>query len=155
LAERYRLEPVPAVERDAARGMVLNREQETAVIDAMGEMDRFAPSLVQGITGSGKTEVYLAAIARVLAAGRQALLLVPEINLTPQLEQRIASALPDVSLAVLHSGLSSAARLSRWLAAARGDAQLIVGTRLAVYTPLPRLGLIVVDEEHDVSFKQQ
>src|SRR3989441_802766 len=86
---------------------------------------------------------------------RQALLLVPEINLTPQLEQRIASALPGVSLAVVHSGLSSAARLSRWLAAARGDAQLVVGTRLAVYTPLPRLGLIVVDEEHDVSFKQQ
>ena len=149
------VEPLPASQRIASRGSVLNPEQEAAVTDAMAEMDRFAPSLVQGITGSGKTEVYFAAVARVLAAGHQALLLVPEINLTPQLEQRIAGALPDVSLAVLHSGLSSAARLSRWLAAARGDAQLVVGTRLAVYTPLPRLGLIVVDEEHDVSFRQQ
>src|SRR5438132_1233014 len=149
------VEPVPEQEGIAPGSIVLNVAQKAAVIEATTPMDRFAPSLVQGITGSGKTEVYFAAVARVLAAGRQALLLVPEINLTPQLEQRIASALPDVSLAVLHSGLSSAARLSRWLAAARGDAQLIVGTRLAVYTPLPRLGLIVVDEEHDVSFKQQ
>ncbi len=149
------VEPVPDEAGIDSGSIVLNVEQEAAVIDAMAEMDRFAPSLLQGITGSGKTEVYFAAVARAIAAGRQALLLVPEINLTPQLEQRIASALPGVSLAVVHSGLSSKARLSRWLAAARGDAQLVVGTRLAVYTPLPRLGLIVVDEEHDVSFKQQ
>ncbi len=149
------VEPVPDEAGIDSGSIVLNVEQEAAVIDAMTEMDRFAPSLLQGITGSGKTEVYFAAVARAIAAGRQALLLVPEINLTPQLEQRIASALPGVSLAVVHSGLSSKARLSRWLAAARGDAQLVVGTRLAVYTPLPRLGLIVVDEEHDVSFKQQ
>ncbi len=149
------VEPVPDEAGIDSGSIVLNVEQEAAVIDAMTEMDRFAPSLLQGITGSGKTEVYFAAVARAIAAGRQALLLVPEINLTPQLEQRIASALPGVSLAVVHSGLSSTARLSRWLAAARGDAQLVVGTRLAVYTPLPRLGLIVVDEEHDVSFKQQ
>ena len=149
------VEPVPEQEGIAPGSIVLNVEQKAAVIDATAQMDRFAPSLLQGVTGSGKTEVYFAAVARAIAAGRQALLLVPEINLTPQLEQRIASALPGVSLAVVHSGLSSAARLSRWLAAARGDAQLVVGTRLAVYTPLPRLGLIVVDEEHDTSFKQQ
>ncbi|HEY2970766.1 MAG TPA: primosomal protein N' [Casimicrobiaceae bacterium] len=149
------VEPVPDKSGIAAGDIVLNVEQKAAVIDVMARMDRFAPSLLQGVTGSGKTEVYFAAVARAIAAGRQALLLVPEINLTPQLEQRVASALPGVSLAVVHSGLSSAARLSRWLAAARGDAQLVVGTRLAVYTPLPRLGLIVVDEEHDASFKQQ
>jgi primosomal protein N' (replication factor Y) (superfamily II helicase) len=149
------VEPVPEAAGITLGGIVLNCDQKAALIGAMAEMDRFAPSLLQGVTGSGKTEVYFAAVARALAAGRQALFLVPEINLTPQLEQRIASALPGVSPVVLHSGLSPAARLSRWLAAARGDAQLVVGTRLAVYTPLPRLGLIVVDEEHDVSFKQQ
>jgi primosomal protein N' (replication factor Y) len=149
------VEPVPEEAGIAPGSTVLNADQRAAIINAMAEMDRFAPSLLQGVTGSGKTEVYFEAVTRAVAAGRQALLLVPEINLTPQLEQRIKSALPGASLAVLHSGLPSAARLSRWLAAARGDVQLVVGTRLAVFTPLPRLGLIVVDEEHDVSFKQQ
>ena len=153
--KRRFVEPVPEEAGIAPGGIVLNAEQRAAVIGAMAEMDRFAPSLLQGVTGSGKTEVYFDAVARAVAAGRQALLLVPEINLTPQLEHRIKSALPGVSLAVLHSGLSSSARLGRWLAAARGDVQLVVGTRLAVFAPMPRLGLIVVDEEHDVSFKQQ
>jgi primosomal protein N' (replication factor Y) len=153
--KRRFVEPVPDESRAAPGNIVLNAEQRGAVADAMAEMDRFAPSLLQGVTGSGKTEVYFDAVARAVGACRQALLLVPEINLTPQLEHRIKSALPGVSLAVLHSGLPSSARLGRWLAAARGDVQLVVGTRLAVFAPMPRLGLIVVDEEHDVSFKQQ
>ena len=133
----------------------LNLDQRAALDAAVAEPFAFRPSLLQGVTGSGKTEVYLAAAARVIDAGRQALLLVPEINLTPQLEQRIASALPAVRVAALHSRLGGAERRSRWLAAASGEIQLLVGTRLAVFTPLPRLGLIVVDEEHDASFKQQ
>jgi primosomal protein N' (replication factor Y) len=137
--------PVPA----------LNPDQRAALDAAVAEPFAFRPSLLQGVTGSGKTEVYLAAAARVIDAGKQALLLVPEINLTPQLEQRIASALPAIRVAALHSRLGAAERRSRWLAAARGEIQLLVGTRLAVFTPLPRLGLIVVDEEHDASFKQQ
>jgi primosomal protein N' (replication factor Y) (superfamily II helicase) len=139
----------------AARAATLNADQQAALGAALPEPWAFAPSLLQGVTGSGKTEVYFAAAARTIAAGRQALLLVPEINLTPQLEARIAQALPGVAATVLHSGLPAAARLSRWLAAMRGETELLVGTRLAVFAPLPRLGLIVVDEEHDASFKQQ
>jgi primosomal protein N' (replication factor Y) len=139
----------------ATGGPPLNADQQAALAGALSESSRFAPSLLQGVTGSGKTEVYFAAAARIIAAGRQALLLVPEINLTPQLQQRIAMALPGTRVAVLHSALSASERLEHWLAAARGDAQLVVGTRLAVFAPMPQLGLIVVDEEHDVSFKQQ
>ena len=135
--------------------LALNPDQRTALDAAIVEPFAFRPSLLQGITGSGKTEVYLAAAARVIDAGRQALLLVPEINLTPQLEQRIAAALPGLRVAALHSRLGALERRARWLAAARGEIELLVGTRLAVFTPLPRLGLIVVDEEHDASFKQQ
>jgi primosomal protein N' (replication factor Y) len=138
-----------------AGGTALNADQRRALEEALPEPWAFAPSLLQGVTGSGKTEVYFAAVARAIAGGRQALVLVPEINLTPQLEARFAAAFPGVTMAVLHSALPAAARLARWLAAARGDAQLIVGTRLAVFAPLPRLGIIVVDEEHDASFKQQ
>jgi primosomal protein N' (replication factor Y) len=143
---------LPAIGADRT---ALNADQRRALEEALPEPWAFAPSLLQGVTGSGKTEVYFAAAARAIAAGRQALVLVPEINLTPQLEARFAAALPGVAMAVLHSALPAAARLARWLAAARGDAQLIVGTRLAVFAPLPRLGIIVVDEEHDASFKQQ
>ena len=149
---------VTSVPPDACAGAStpqLNADQRAALAGALPEAVAFAPSLLQGVTGSGKTEVYFAAAARVIAAGGQALLLVPEINLTPQLQQRIAGALPGVQVAVLHSALSAGERLGHWLAAARGEAQLIVGTRLAVFAPLPRLGLIVVDEEHDASFKQQ
>ena len=133
----------------------LNPDQRTALDAAIAEPLAFRPSLLQGITGSGKTEVYLAAAARVIDAGRQALLLVPEINLTPQLEQRIAAALPALRVGALHSRLGALERRRRWLAAARGEIQLLIGTRLAVFAPLSRLGLIVVDEEHDASFKQQ
>ncbi len=143
------------VDRVHAPARALNPDQRAALNGAVAEPFAFRPSLLQGVTGSGKTEVYLAAAARVIDAGRQALVLVPEINLTPQLEQRIASALPAIRVAALHSRLGALERRTRWLAAARGEIQLLVGTRLAVFTPLPRLGLIVVDEEHDASFKQQ
>jgi primosomal protein N' (replication factor Y) len=149
------VEPVPEVAVNAARVLSLNPDQRVALDAAVAEPFAFRPSLLQGVTGSGKTEVYLAAAARVIDAGRQALFLVPEINLTPQLEQRIAAALPAIRVAALHSRLGASERRTRWLAAARGEIQLLVGTRLAVFAPLPRLGLIVVDEEHDASFKQQ
>jgi primosomal protein N' (replication factor Y) len=111
--------------------------------------------LLHGVTGSGKTEVYLHAAETALAQGKQALVLVPEINLTPQLEARFAARFPGRVLVSLHSGLTPAQRLRHWLLAHLGVADLVLGTRLAVFAPLPRLGLIVVDEEHDPSFKQQ
>lgn len=115
--------------------------------------------LLHGLTGSGKTEVYLRAAERSLAAGQQVLVLVPEINLTPQLEARFAerfgSGPAPRRIVSLHSGLTPAQRLKHWLAAHLGLADLVLGTRLAVFAPLPRLGLIVVDEEHDPSYKQQ
>ena len=110
--------------------------------------------MLEGITGSGKTEVYLAVIERIIAAGRQALVLVPEIGLTPQALRRFRERLPG-SIAVLHSGLAEGERTRAWLAAARGEAAVVLGTRSAIFTPLPRAGLIVVDEEHDGSYKQQ
>ena len=113
------------------------------------------PALLHGVTGSGKTEVYLRAAEQALAAGRQALVLVPEINLTPQLESRFAARFPGRRLVSLHSGLTPAQRLRHWLLAHQGEAALVLGTRLAIFASLPRLGLIVVDEEHDPSFKQQ
>jgi primosomal protein N' (replication factor Y) len=113
------------------------------------------PVLLQGVTGSGKTEVYLRCAERALAAGRQVLVLVPEINLTPQLEQRFAARFGGKRLVSLHSALTPAQRLRHWLLAHLGHADLVLGTRLAVFASLPRLGLIVVDEEHDPSFKQQ
>jgi primosomal protein N' (replication factor Y) len=117
--------------------------------------DGFNAFLLHGVTGSGKTEVYLHLVAEALERGMQALVLVPEISLTPQLEARFREAFPDAHLALMHSGLEDVARTSAWLAAARGDAGIVLGTRLAVLAPLPKLALIVVDEEHDPSFKQQ
>ncbi len=127
--------------------------EQAAALEIVAAADR--PLLLHGVTGSGKTEVYLRAAERALAAGRQALVLVPEINLTPQLEARFAERFPGRVLVSLHSALTPAQRLRHWLLAHLGRADLVLGTRLAVFTPLPRLGLVVVDEEHDPSFKQQ
>ena len=135
----------------------LSPEQAQAVA-ALGEaLQQAAPMchLLHGVTGSGKTEVYLRAAQQALALGRQALVLVPEINLTPQLEARFAQRFPGRCIVSLHSGLTPAQRLKHWLMALRGEAELVLGTRLAVFCPLPRPGLIVVDEEHDPSYKQQ
>ncbi|MFZ4552376.1 MAG: replication restart helicase PriA [Aquabacterium sp.] len=111
--------------------------------------------LLWGSTGSGKTEVYLRQAQRALDAGLQVLMMVPEINLTPQLEARVVERFAGRRIVSLHSGLTPAQRLRNWLLAHTGHADLILGTRLSVFTPLPRLGLIVVDEEHDPSYKQQ
>ncbi len=126
--------------------------EQAAVLEGLHQE---GPVLLHGVTGSGKTEVYLRAADRALQSGRQVLVLVPEINLTPQLEARFAQRFPDRVLVSLHSGLTPAQRLKHWLLAHLGLADLVLGTRLAVFTPLPRPGLIVVDEEHDPSFKQQ
>ena len=130
-----------------------NQEQRQA-IDAIAASEGFAPFLLEGVTGSGKTEVYLHAIADCLARGRQALVLVPEIGLTPQTLARFRARL-GVPVHALHSGLADGERARVWAAAWRGEARVIVGTRSAVFTPLPDAGLIVVDEEHDASYKQQ
>jgi primosomal protein N' (replication factor Y) (superfamily II helicase) len=139
----------------------LNAEQRS-VLDQIATLSTpgSAPVvLLHGLTGSGKTEVYLHAAEQVLAQGRQVLVLVPEINLTPQLEarfsERFACGEAPHRLVALHSGLTDAQRLKNWLAAHLGWADVVLGTRLAVFTSMPRLGLIVVDEEHDPSYKQQ
>ena len=134
---------------------VLTPAQSAVFERISSSLGRYAPFLLHGITGSGKTEVYLNLIAKVLARGEQALALVPEISLTPQLEARFRQAFPGARLALMHSGLEDVARTSAWLAAARGEAAIVLGTRLAVLAPLPRLALVIVDEEHDTSFKQQ
>ena len=133
----------------------LTREQEEAIALCSGGMDRFHPVLLQGVTGSGKTEVYLHLIAAALSRGRQALFLVPEIGLTPQFEDHVRQRFPDARLVAAHSHLSEGERASAWIAAQSGAAQIVLGTRLAVLMPFRDLGLIVVDEEHDLSYKQQ
>jgi len=135
-------------------GPALTSAQAAAVAAIGDRTDRFAPVLLAGVTGSGKTEVYLRLIERVLSAQRRALVLVPEIGLTPQAIERFQQRL-GVQLAVLHSGLGDAERLEHWRAAREGRARVVLGTRSAVFAPLPDLGLIVVDEEHDGSYKQQ
>lgn len=144
----------PEAPVNPAAGPALNASQQRA-IDAVGEQfDRFKVWLLNGITGSGKTEIYLKLIGRVLAEGRQALVLVPEIGLTPQLLARFRARLAGDVFAV-HSGLTDHQRLAIWLKTKQGGPQVIVGTRSAVFMPLTTPGLIVVDEEHDSSFKQQ
>ena len=128
---------------------------QAAAVSAIGaHANKYQGFLLHGVTGSGKTEVYLAAIDAVLARGGQALVLVPEIGLTPQLVERFRERFA-VSIAVLHSGLTDGERLAAWLAARDGRAAVVLGTRSAVFTPFKRLGLMVVDEEHDGSYKQQ
>ena len=134
----------------------LTDEQQAALTTIAADAGKgFRAYLLHGVTGSGKTEVYLRLLEHTLTEGRQALLLVPEINLTPQLEARVAARFPDAGLVSLHSELTEAARTRNWRAALDGRARIVLGTRLAIFTPLPDLGLIVVDEEHDASFKQQ
>lgn len=133
-------------------GLPLSKEQQTA-LDQIA-LHQFQVSLLDGATGSGKTEIYLQAIAKVLEQGKQALVLVPEIGLTPQTIARFQQrfAVPIVSL---HSGLNDRERLDAWLQARSGKARILIGTRSAIFTPMPNLGIIIIDEEHDGSFKQQ
>ncbi len=136
-----------------AAGPTLNAEQDAA-LGTLRNSNRFGAYLLDGVTGSGKTEVYLQRVRDFLKHGKQVLILVPEIGLTPQLVSRLGERL-GVQPALLHSGLSNSARLASWRAARSGAARLLVGTRSAVFTPLKNPGLIIVDEEHDPSFKQQ
>lgn len=129
--------------------------EQVRAIEAVTVDGGYSAQLLFGITGSGKTEVYLQLVERVLALGAQVLLLVPEINLTPQLEARVRGRFPERTVVALHSELAEAARERNWRSAFNGEADIVLGTRLAVFTPLPRLGMIIVDEEHDASFKQQ
>ncbi len=135
-------------------GPAPNPEQQHAIDAIHARRDGFAAVLLDGVTGSGKTEVYLQVIAECLARGKQALVLVPEIGLTPQMLARFRARL-GVPVHALHSGLNDNERARVWTAAWRGEARVIVGTRSAVFTPLPEAGLIVIDEEHDASYKQQ
>jgi primosomal protein N' (replication factor Y) len=144
--------PAPAAPLE--RGPELTPEQQAALAAIERSLDGFRSLLLHGVTGSGKTEVYLQAISRVVARGRQALVLVPEISLTPQLVARFAGRFPG-PLAVLHSGLTDQERLHAWRAARTGAASVVIGTRSAVFAPLAQPGLVVVDEEHDASYKQQ
>jgi primosomal protein N' (replication factor Y) len=154
LAEKGWVEPgVPTAGpagalRPRAAGPTLTAAQARAVEAMVAALGHFRPLLLHGVTGSGKTEVYLAAIETVLGRGEQALILVPEIGLTPQLLARFRSRFAAGTVA-LHSGLSSAERLEAWRAAREGRARIVIGTRSAVFTPMPDCGLIVVDEEHD------
>ena len=155
LVERVPVDPantafVPA----AADPFALNDEQSAAVASIRAALGRFQPILLEGVTGSGKTEVYLQAIRDCLARGRQVLVLVPEIGLTPQALSRFRARL-GVTVQVLHSALSDGERARAWTSMHRRQAQLLVGTRSAVFTPMPDAGLIIVDEEHDNSYKQQ
>ncbi len=152
LAERIAVPPSQSAPAPR-QGPELNAEQQFAVDAVLAAREHFAPFLLNGVTGSGKTEVYLHAIADCLARGKQALVLVPEIGLTPQLLARFRARL-GVPVHALHSGLSDGERARTWAACLRGEARVVVGTRSAVFLPLPDAGLIVIDEEHDGSFKQ-
>jgi len=151
---RLRAAPPAGPRLESALAPTLTAEQAVAVREVL-RAGGFAPFLLFGATGTGKTEVYLSAIERALAAhaGSQALLLVPEINLTPQLEAQVRARFPDQGVVAMHSGLAAGERAAAWLAAHEGRARVVVGTRLAVFASLPQLALIVVDEEHDSSYK--
>ena len=153
------VEPVPdspgrADRLDRPNRPVLNVEQRRAVEAVEASLEEFSPFVLEGVTGSGKTEVYLRLIEKVVALGRQVLVLIPEIGLTPQLLARFHARL-SCRVAALHSGLSDGERLSSWTHARNGTADVVVGTRSAVFVPLARPGLFIVDEEHDLSYKQQ
>lgn len=143
-------DPTPPAEQPLS----LNQEQAVALKAIGNAVGAFRCLLLEGVTGSGKTEVYLQAIADCLKRGYQALVLVPEIGLTPQLRRRFESRFPN-QVEVIHSGIPESARCNIWLKAADGRLPILLGTRAALFTPMPKLGLIIVDEEHDTSYKQR
>jgi len=158
LIEEKKQEPIPFVYQDNALAedekLTLTVEQAVIVSAVKQSYGEFSCHLVDGVTGSGKTEVYLQAMERTLAANKQVLVLVPEIGLTPQMLSRFEQRF-NLPICLHHSGLNDKERLQTWLAAQRGTAAIIIGTRSAIFSPLHHLGLIIVDEEHDGSFKQQ
>jgi len=158
LVEQYQSSPVTyqwqQYTLNEENKLSLSLEQAIIVTAIKQTHDEFACHLIDGITGSGKTEVYLQAMEKVLAADKQVLVLVPEIGLTPQTLNRFEQRF-NVPIGLHHSGLNDNERLQTWLEAQRGSAAIVIGTRSAIFTPLHKLGLIIVDEEHDGSFKQQ
>ena len=154
---RLRLPELHAAPPDPRPGTApaLTAEQADAVSRLRQHLGQFRASLLHGVTGSGKTEVYLQLIEAALVRGERALMLVPEIGLTPQLEGRVRARFPGERIAILHSQLGEGARAMEWVAAQSGSARIVLGTRLAALAPIPGLGLIVIDEEHDASYKQQ
>lgn len=155
LVERYEDTPTACLRTTDFLGempLTLNEEQQAAMHKI--DVDAFGVTLIDGATGSGKTEIYLQAIERVLESGKQALVMVPEIGLTPQTLARFRHRF-NVPLAVMHSGLNDRERLQAWLSIKTGVARILIGTRSALFTPFANLGLIIIDEEHDLSFKQQ
>ena len=149
------LEPVPPGPAGDTCGEQTPTAEQSAALDTIATAgEGFACWLLHGVTGSGKTEVYLQLARRHLARGHQILLLVPEIALTPQLEDRVGDRFPRARIVALHSGQSEGARSNGFVQAMTGQADIVLGTRLAIFTPLPRLGLIVIDEEHDASYAQ-
>jgi primosomal protein N' (replication factor Y) len=145
----------PEVDFSKVEAPLLNDEQKK-VINAITKKHGYQASLIFGITGSGKTEVYMQLIEHILKESKsQALILVPEINLTPQLEKRFHLRFPNKKIVSLHSHLTDIERLDNWRKAKSGEASIVIGTRLAVFTPMPFIKIIIIDEEHDLSFKQQ
>lgn len=144
-----------AIKGPAAPQPELTDEQHAVVEAVTAAFGKYSPWVLEGITGSGKTEVYFRLIERIAAKGLQTLLMVPEINLTPQLEHRFHERFPALHLISLHSNLAEGERSANWLAARAGNCHVVIGTRLSIFTSMPKLGLIIVDEEQDASFKQQ
>ncbi|MFZ4077447.1 MAG: DEAD/DEAH box helicase, partial [Legionellaceae bacterium] len=151
--EQIQLKKSVQTERKEEAPLVLNDEQQHVVETIRRDLDHYHAYLLQGVTGSGKTEVYLHLITTMLAADKQVLMLVPEIGLTPQLLDRVKQRF-NVPMAVIHSHISEGQRAQAWQGAKEGQVKLIIGTRSALFTPMPKLGLIIVDEEHDASLKQ-
>jgi primosomal protein N' (replication factor Y) len=148
-------EPVAAAEQlESLPAQALNQDQ-TKVVEVIEGATGYQAFLIHGITGSGKTEVYMHLIENYLKHQGQVLVLVPEINLTPQLENRFKSRFQEHKIVSLHSHLSDAERLDNWRLAKSGEAQIVIGTRLSIFTPFNKLKAIIIDEEHDLSFKQQ
>jgi primosomal protein N' (replication factor Y) len=152
--KKQRLSPLTPPNPSAKQRVELNQAQQQAFAAMAVHLGHFQTCLLHGVTGSGKTEVYLQLIAEVLKRQQQVLVLIPEISLTPQTLRRFEEAL-NVPIATFHSHLTQRQRLNHWLTAHNNEARIIIGTRSAIFTPLPKLGLIILDEEHDPSFKQQ
>jgi primosomal protein N' (replication factor Y) (superfamily II helicase) len=148
------IKTLDATSHNNVSNLQLNTEQQAAITAVVNTLGKFAVFLLEGITGSGKTEVYMQIIRTVLECGQQVLVLVPEINLTPQLEQRFRQRF-SVAMTLSHSNLTDKQRHAAWLNMQQGTSAILLGTRSALFTPMKKPGLIILDEEHDASFKQQ
>ena len=155
-AREVRRDPLAHIARQPVEAIELNREQQAGLDQIVSQLDarKYSTFLLHGVTGSGKTEIYLRAMREAVARGLGALMLVPEISLTPVLSRRLRSNFGD-AVAILHSSLSEGERTDEWRRIKQGDARVVIGTRSAVFAPIENLGLIIVDEEHESSYKQE